>query len=383
MTKNPRRTRDRLRNPETGEWDVEEVRYRSKGWIAVVVAIAILAGGVWVFGGRAWNMFMDFRTREDYVGEGIEDVKVDIPRGSTMRQIGEILQEADVVKSADTFRRYAQSRPDEAEKVQAGSYKMRIQISAMAAFERLLNPAYIVRNMMQLREGQRTSELIASMAQQSGVPQEDFEAIVNDPEQLRQLGLPEWAGDSIDGFLFPDTYELPSNPTAAGLMKTVVSQFNEVAQSIDFAERARQSPAGDPYRALVMAAVVEREASSDEDRAKAARVFYNRLAQGQPLQSDATVAYANNVTGRVTTTEAERRLDSPYNTYLYQGLPPTPITSPAQSAMEAAVSPAEGNWLYFVVINLDTGETVFSDTYDQHLLAVRRWQEFCRGSDKC
>ncbi len=113
-----------------------------------------------------------------------------------------------------------------------------------------------------------------------------------------------------------------------------------------------------------MASLVEREAVTNEDRAKVARVFYNRLEQGMPLQSDATVAYANNITGRVFTTDAEREDRLPV-----QHLPqvtgwqaaPGPITSPARAAMEAAVNPAEGNWLYFVVVNLDTGETEFND----------------------
>ena len=102
-----------------------------------------------------------------------------------------------------------------------------------------------------------------------------------------------------------------------------------------------------------------------------------------PLQSDATVAYANKITGRVTTTDAERQINSPYNTYKVKGLPPGPITSPAENALEAAVTPAEGNWRYFVVVNLDTGETEFNDTFAQHQVSVKKFQEFCKSSDKC
>ncbi|QIK73562.1 endolytic transglycosylase MltG [Propioniciclava coleopterorum] len=381
----PQRTHepDRLRDPETGEWDMGEVRHRSKGWIAVLLALVVLVGGVWFVGGKAWDAWMGFRTKDDYIGTGVDPIQIEIPKGASMTAVGKLLEEKDVVKSADSFRRYAQSRPDESSRVQAGQYKMKTQMSVISAFDALLDPANLVRNMMQLREGQRTSEQIAAMAQASKLPVEEFQALVKAPTNL---GLPEWAKGNVDGFLFPDTYELGGNPTAEGVMKMTVDNFNKVVERNDFVNQAAASPAKDPYTALIMASVVEREAMTSEDRQKVARVFYNRIAKGERLESDATVAYANNVTGRVTTTAEERKLDSPYNTYLQKNagkLPPTPITSPSEDAIEAAVTPAEGNWMFFVVVNLDTGETVFSDTFEQHQQAVNQFREFCKTSDKC
>lgn len=380
----PRRAREpRLRDPETGEWDVAEVKHRTKGWVAVVLALVIVFGGIWFVGGKAWDAWMSFRTKDDYIGAGVDPIQVEIPRGATMTAVGKLLEEKDVVKSADSFRRYAQSRPDESSRVQAGRYNMKTQMSVIAAFDALLDSNNLVRNTMQLREGQRTSEQLAAMAAATKLPVEEFQAIAKAPGNL---GLPTWANGNVDGFLFPDTYELGSTPTAEGTMKMTVDNFNNVLERNDWVTQATNSPAKDPHSALVMASLVEREATTTEDRQKVARVFYNRLAKGQALQSDATVAYANNITGRVTTTPEERKLDSPYNTYLDKNagkLPPTPISSPSEDAMQAAVAPADGNWLFFVVVNLDTGETVFSDTYDQHLKAVAQFQEFCKTSDKC
>lgn len=380
----PRRAREpRLRDPETGEWDVAEVKHRTKGWVAVVLALVIVFGGIWFVGGKAWDAWMSFRTKDDYIGAGVDPIQVEIPRGATMTAVGKLLEEKDVVKSADSFRRYAQSRPDESSRVQAGRYNMKTQMSVIAAFDALLDSNNLVRNTMQLREGQRTSEQLAAMAAATKLPVEEFQAIAKAPGNL---GLPTWANGNVDGFLFPDTYELGSTPTAEGTMKITVDNFNNVLERNDWVTQATNSPAKDPHSALVMASLVEREATTTEDRQKVARVFYNRLAKGQALQSDATVAYANNITGRVTTTLEERKLDSPYNTYLDKNagkLPPTPISSPSEDAMQAAVAPADGNWLFFVVVNLDTGETVFSDTYDQHLKAVAQFQEFCKTSDKC
>ncbi len=380
----PRRAREpRLRDPETGEWDVAEVKHRTKGWVAVVLALVIVFGGIWFVGGKAWDAWMSFRTKDDYIGAGVDPIQVEIPRGATMTAVGKLLEEKDVVKSADSFRRYAQSRPDESSRVQAGRYNMKTQMSVIAAFDALLDSNNLVRNTMQLREGQRTSEQLAAMAAATKLPVEEFQTIAKAPGNL---GLPTWANGNVDGFLFPDTYELGSTPTAEGTMKMTVDNFNNVLERNDWVTQATNSPAKDPHSALVMASLVEREATTTEDRQKVARVFYNRLAKGQALQSDATVAYANNITGRVTTTPEERKLDSPYNTYLDKNagkLPPTPISSPSEDAMQAAVAPADGNWLFFVVVNLDTGETVFSDTYDQHLKAVAQFQEFCKTSDKC
>ena len=109
-------------------------------------------------------------------------------------------------------------------------------------------------------------------------------------------------------------------------------------------------------------------------------MFYNRLKKGMPLQSDATVAYAVKKTGTIWTTAAERKNKSPYNTYLHKGLPPGPITAPAKAALEAAVNPEEGDWLYFVPVNLDTGETKFTNNYDDHLKALAELQAWCLQS---
>ena len=381
----PQRTNepDRLRDPDTGEWDLTEVRHRSKGWIAVLIALAVLVGGVWFVGGKAWDAWMGFRTKDDYIGAGLNPIQVEIPKGASMTAVGKLLEEKDVVKSADSFRRYAQSRPDESSRVQAGQYNLKTQMSVMSAFEALLDPNNLVRNKMRLAEGQRTSEQLAAMAQASKLPVEEFQAVAKDPSKL---GLPDWGKNNVDGFLFPDTYELGGTPAAEGTMKMTVDNFKRVIERNDWVNQAIASPAKDPYTALIMASLVEREAMTTEDRQKVARVFYNRLAKGERLESDATVAYANNITGRVTTTGEERKIDSPYNTYLQKNagkLPPTPITSPSEDALLSAVTPAEGTWLFFVVVNLDTGETVFSNTLDEHNKASQRLWDFCKTSDKC
>ncbi len=369
-----------LRDPETGEINTREVRHRAKSWIAVLVAFGVFAVGIWFVGTRVLGWWDGVRSAEDYIGEGKADIVVTIPKGSSVSAIGQLLTEENVVKSAKAFTQAASMRPDDAKKLQAGRYRLRTEIPAQTAFDWLLDPSRVVRNQIQLPEGQRMSEQLDTMAKVTKIPVGQFELAVKKPAEL---GLPDWAKSRPEGFFFPDTYELPDKPTAVGVIKVTTAQFAKVIEDIDFVNKAKASPAKDPYTALIMASLVEREASRDEDRVKVARVFYNRLADGMPLQSDATVAYANKITGRVTTTDAERQINSPYNTYKVKGLPPGPITSPAENALEAAVTPAEGNWRYFVVVNLDTGETEFNDTFAQHQVSVKKFQEFCKSSDKC
>jgi UPF0755 protein len=222
------------------------------------------------------------------------------------------------------------------------------------------------------------------MSKSTGITVKDFNARLKD---WKKLGLPTWAKNGAEGFIFPDTYELPDKPTAANVLKLPTDQFNAIATELGIEEGA-DALGYSPYQVLVMASIIEREAgTNDEDRPKIARVFYNRLAQGGKLESDATVAYANNITGRVFTTAAERRLDSPYNTYKYKGLPVGPITSPSKKSLEAALHPVEGDWLYFTVVNLDTGETLFANTLAEHNANGQKLQAWCTASqanrDKC
>ena len=161
---------------------------------------------------------------------------------------------------------------------------------------------------------------------------------------------------------------------------TYIDKDSMINERLDRLRHSATRSLLDRQDVLIVASIIEREVFRSEDRAKVARVFYNRLKKGMPLQSDATVAYAVKKTGTIWTTAAERKNKSPYNTYLHKGLPPGPITAPAKAALEAAVNPEEGDWLYFVPVNLDTGETKFTNNYDDHLKALAELQAWCLQS---
>jgi UPF0755 protein len=371
------------RDPETGQVDYKEVGYRARSIFAVVLSFIVLLGGGWFIFSKAQAAWNDYRYAEDYGGTGVAAIVVVIPKGANTSKIADILVGADVVKSAKAFNRAASANPN-SKSIQAGKYNLKTQLPAATALNMLLDKANLARNWLTLKEGKWIDQQAAVMAKASGVAEADFKAAYKD---WKNLGLPSWAKNGLEGFLFPETYELPDQPTAASVIKVATAQFDEVATTLDITGGAATLKVS-PYDVVVMASIVEKEAgSNNEDRAKIARVFYNRLKQGMALQSDATVAYANKITGRVFTTVAERKLNSPWNTYLHKGLPKGPITSPSKKSLDAALHPAEGNWLYFTVVNLDTGETLFTNSYAQHTLNTAKLQVWCQASqanrDKC
>lgn len=366
-----------IRDPETGKVDYKEIWYKVRAAFAVLLSLAVLGGGGWFVYSKGHDAWMGFRTAEDYIGNGVDPVQVTVPKGATLREISDLLFAANVVKTAKAFDREAEANAD-SKKIQVGKYNLRTQLPAKTALAMLLDPKNIVRNRITLKDGVRLSVQVTALSKATGISEKDFNAKLKD---WKKLGLPTWAKNGAEGFIFPDTYELPDKPTATNVLKLATDQFNLVATDLNMEDGAGVLGYS-PYQVLVMASIIEKEAGvNDGDRAKIARVFYNRIEQGIKLQSDATVAYANKITGRVTTTDAERALESPYNTYYVKGLPVGPITSPSKKSIDAALHPADGDWLYFAVVNLDTGETEFNNDLNGHNASVGKFQAWCNASD--
>lgn len=349
---------------------------RHRGGLAVLIALVVLLGGggaVYYFGHDAFEGFFNVA---DYPGPGGEEVQVAIPKGSSLTAMGEILAKADVVKSGSAFTRAAAQEP-EATKIQAGTYTLRKQIPAATAVDMLLDATNMVKNTFTLREGGNLTDFVGTMADKSGIEIEKFEKVLAD---IDSLGLPDWGQKSPEGFLFPDTYEIGADDDAASLVKLATDRFGSVASELDFAAKAKQLGVT-PLEAVTIASIIEKEVFRPEDRPKVARVIYNRLDKKMKLQMDSTVAYAAGLEGTIWTTSEQRASDSPYNTYKHAGLPPGPIGAPGKAALEAAVAPAKGNWLFFVPVNLDTGETKFTSTAADHQKAVDQLHAWCAASE--
>jgi len=181
---------------------------------------------------------------------------------------------------------------------------------------------------------------------------------------------------SLEGYLFPATYTFEPGIEASDI----------IARMVDEAKNRLTAAGVEPsdwHRVLTMAGLVQREARFAEDFYKVARVFYNRLDMGMLLQSDATVTYWTGLYEGAGTSDSDRSdSENPYNTYVFTGLPPGPISLPGDLAIDAALNPVDGDWVYFVSVDLRTGETVFSRTYAEHLVAVDQWIKWCRESEE-
>ncbi len=358
-----------------GNFDWRKLGYHARSGFAVLLSLAVLVGGGWFVYAKAQDAWVDFRTADDYIGEGTDDVVVIIPSGASVTQMGDILVENDVVKSTKEFRNQVSKLGVDGQ-LQAGRFQLRKQIPAATAVDMLLDPANRVVLRVTIPEGLAVTQQWDTMSKALDVPREEFEAAGAQPEAL---GLPEWAGGKLEGFMFPDTYEVaePVNPTA--VMSGQVSTFTKVAEELQLAARA-EALGRTPLEVLTVASIVEREVNQAEDRPLVASVIYNRLAQDMPLQMDSTIHYALQDFSKVTTTAEDRQVDSPYNTYANKGLPPGPTSNPGRAAIEAAANPADTDYLYFTTVDLDTSETRFAATYEEHEVNVALFQEWCQAN---
>lgn len=176
------------------------------------------------------------------------------------------------------------------------------------------------------------------------------------------LKLPGDAEGNPEGYLFPATYPLPEKATPQSLLTSMVETADKKFNGAPTAAGAQRN-AMNVYQAVTIASIIQAEAGSKADMGKVARVVFNRLERGMPLQMDSTINYALN-RSTLNTSESDTKIDSPYNSYQRMGLPPTPIDNPGEEAMRAAISPAPGDWLYFVTVK--PGDTRFTANYQEH-----------------
>lgn len=252
---------------------------------------------------------------------------------------------------------------------------MREKMSSEAAVEALINP--IAPPKITVAEGKQVEEIKAIMIE-SGMDADEVDKAVDD-KTPKEYGL-DIEAPSLEGYLYPATYDLNKQKTAEDIVQEMVDKTETELDELGIEGK-------DANRILTLASLVEKESPGDpEVRSKVARTFLNRISEksktGGLLQSDATVAYIHGARSDLTTTEEERQSDSPYNTYKKKGLPPGPINSPSQGAVEAALEPADGDWQFFVATNPDTGETKFADNYEDHKKNVEIYRKWLREHRK-
>ncbi|RMI29195.1 endolytic transglycosylase MltG [Streptomyces triticirhizae] len=328
-----------------------------------LLLVAVVVGGV---GGAGWYGYQFYQDRfgpaPDFEGEGHGEVEVEIPAGSVLSQMGNILKEAGVVKSHDAFVEAAEAAEAS---IQPGVYTLRQEMSAEAAVAALTDPEAL--NVLTIPEGKRVTEIYAMIDERLGLEEGATEEVA----ETTDLGLPDWAEGDPEGFLFPARYDVGGETTPEELLTEMVERAEAEFDGISL-ETAAEQLGHTPREVLTIASLIQAEAQEDEEFGKVSRVIYNRLDIDMRLQFDSTINYA---LGRFTldTTIEDTQLDSPYNTYVEYGLPPGPIDNPGHQALEAALNPTEGDWLFFVTV--EPGDTRFTADDEEHERNVRDFNE--------
>ena len=298
-------------------------------------------------------------TVEDYVGQGEGTVVIIIEDGDLGEDVARKLVAADVVKSFDAiYRPMLQSDLV----IFPGHYEFPLQIPGAEAL-RILLEAKPITNAVTIPEGFQIAQIVPLLSTQLGLAEADLFGAIESSNQ-------EYPGPTLEGYLFPATYQFSPDVTAEEVIGEMLARMEQELKKFNVS-------LDDSLSVLTLASIIQEEARLQDDFYKVSNVFNNRLDKGMLLQTDPTVKYYYE--GSIKSfQQGVNDTGNPYNTYVYPGLPPGPISSPGSLAIDAAINPAPGDYLFFVTINLDTGETVFSETLREHEKAVELYRQWLR-----
>jgi UPF0755 protein len=330
-------------------------------FLGIVLTLLILAAG--------YLYISLFRPYQGFPSGG---VYVDIPHGASQRTIARMLSDNGVVRSRLTFEALCRSRRKRT--LEAGEYFFDHPVTSFEVFDTLANGRVYVRELV-VPEGFTMFDIAELAANEGFLSRDEFLAAARDASSIRDLA-PE--APSLEGFLFPATYEFPRHITGKDMTAAMVKRFRQVWSTLPPA--AENAPHKNVQNVVTLASLVERETPRPEERPHVAGVFANRLRIGQPLQCDPTVAYALTLAGKFSgkLDSEDLSFPSPYNTYHNRGLPPGPIANPGEASLQAALAPSPTDDLYFVA-NTEGGH-FFSKTLEEHNQNVARYRHLLEQS---
>jgi len=325
-------------------------------WLALSVVVALVIGA----GAGYFYVYRTYLHPPDFAGPGTTPHIVRIFPGDSASVVGQRLQQEGVVASARAFSNAAKSS-GQGSALEPGYYRVRLHMNAALAFSLLLKPSSRVLTKVTIPEGWRLSRIIAALGRDTGNPQGYQQAVKN----AAALNLPSFAHGHPEGYLFPATYSIQPNTPPLKVLQDMVTRFDQEAASIHLPAAAAHAELTQSD-VIVVASLIQAEGRHTADFPKIARVIYNRLNSSpqMPLQLDSTVMFALHKYGIIASSQ-QIKVKSAYNTYLHTGLPPGPIDSPGAAAIDAALHPAHGPWMYFVTVDPKTGVTKFTSNFAQ------------------
>ena len=365
----PAETR-RRREAEEMEAPVRRKKGGLKYKLPIVIAAVVLIVVIAIFAGRSF-----YNAMLEPTGTSTETMIVEIPDGSTIKDVGEILYDQGLIKNTMVFQSYAGRHSRGTSGMQAGNYEMNHAMSVPDIVNKMLDgDVYSGAIPVLLSEGKNINEMAQILEKHNICTSAAFISETKKLGEYKALypilsSIPDDKNRTLEGYLFPDTYEIEPGSTAADVVKKMLDRFTEVYNQDFMQQTTEKGKSVDEI--VIMASIVELETKLPEDKANAASVFYNRIAQNMPLQSDITVDYALGKKHAVLT-EEQTKIDSPYNTYQNLGLPVGPICSPGKSSIDAAINPAQTNYLFFVA-DMDSGKLYFNETLEGHNADVQKY----------
>ena len=288
----------------------------------------------------------------------------ELVRGASLASVASELERAGLIRDARAFGWLARWRGQD-KALRAGEYQLSAALPASQILDRLVLGRVMTYEVV-VPEGFTMAQIGARLSALGLVEEAEFSATVRDPEFIASLGL---GTESLEGYLYPETYRLPRGLEASAVARLLVEHFRQTWESLEPLANAGDL---DRHSTVTLASIVEKETGAPEERPLIASVFANRLARGMRLESDPTVIYGlPDFDGNLRRRDLDNA-DNLYNTYRHAGLPPGPISNPGRESLRAVLEPAESDYLYFVSRN--DGSHVFSQTYREHVNAVNRYQ---------
>jgi UPF0755 protein len=333
-------------------------RGRRKRRISRVLAPALALILLAVLGAGAYKIYRHFQS-PDYTGPGTGEVTVQVLPGASAFSLAPELVQLGVVASTSSFISAAKDSTSLAG-LEPGFFRLRHHMNSAMAYAMLLNPAARIESVVTIPEGLRETQILQTLEAKTGTSASKFAAALKD---TAALGLPSYANGNPEGYLFPATYDFNPGTSALAMLQAMTARYSQEASSINLPAAAKTAQLTES-QVITVASILEAEAGSQKYYAEVAEVIYNRLNNGMFLGLDSTVNYALHRFG-VSLTNAQLQVNSPYNTFIHKGLPPGPIDSPGNAAIEAALHPDHGDLLYFVTVNLKTGLTLFTNSPSQ------------------
>jgi UPF0755 protein len=331
---------------------------RRLGLLALLVIAAVGAAAGW----------LDVQINKPYRGRRPEKLFVDIPHGTSRWRVAGILKQNDLVRNRFAFTLFSYwhfRKP-----LQAGEYLIDHQVNSSEVFWKISKGEIFV-HIVTVPEGWTMFDIADGLDRQGICRRDDFLAAARDTSSISDI---DPHAESLEGFLFPSTYQFTRHTTCAQIAETMVRHFRAVWETLDPAATQRFPQGLTAKQVVTLASLVERETPNPAERPLVAGVFYNRLQRAYALQCDPTVQYALKLAGRPekNVQAQDLKVDSPYNTYEHRGLPPGPIANPGEASLRAALQPAQTDFLYFVAN--DEGGHFFSKTLAEHNHNVARYR---------